>query len=104
MNKAAGAELAAAVTNSGGLGVIGGLNYTSKMLRSVIKNLNFNNYKGFKIAFATMHAKTVLTQILSEKLQFKNIDVISLVVLSLLGLDMGSALSSKKASCKYSNS
>ncbi|KAG8933159.1 hypothetical protein FRC01_010658, partial [Tulasnella sp. 417] len=37
MNVAAGPELAAAVTNAGGLGVIGGVGYTPKMLRSQIK-------------------------------------------------------------------
>ncbi|KAI1790297.1 2-nitropropane dioxygenase [Ganoderma leucocontextum] len=37
MNVAAGPELAAAVSNAGGLGVIGGVNYTPKMLRSQIK-------------------------------------------------------------------
>jgi len=39
MNVAAGPELAAAVTNAGGLGVIGGLNYTPKMLREMIREL-----------------------------------------------------------------
>lgn len=39
MNVAAGPELAAAVTNAGGLGVIGGVGYTPKMLRSQIKTL-----------------------------------------------------------------
>ena len=39
MNVAAGAELAAAVTNAGGLGVIGGLGYTPKMLRRQIAEL-----------------------------------------------------------------
>ena len=33
MNVAAGPELAAAVTNAGGLGVIGGIGYTPKVLR-----------------------------------------------------------------------
>jgi len=33
MNVAAGPELAAAVTNAGGLGVIGGHGYTPKVLR-----------------------------------------------------------------------
>ncbi|KAM6497310.1 2-nitropropane dioxygenase [Amanita muscaria] len=37
MNVAAGPELVAAVTNAGGLGVIGGLGYTPKMLREQIK-------------------------------------------------------------------
>ncbi|KAF7308379.1 NMO domain-containing protein [Mycena chlorophos] len=37
MNVAAGPELAAAVSNAGGLGVIGGLGYTPKILRQQIK-------------------------------------------------------------------
>jgi len=37
MNVAAGPELAAAVTNAGGLGVIGGLGYTPKQLRAQIQ-------------------------------------------------------------------
>ena len=43
MNVAAGPELAAAVTNAGGLGVIGGLGYTPKFLKEqiqVLKNLD----------------------------------------------------------------
>jgi len=39
MNVAAGPELAAAVTNAGGLGVIGGVGYTPKVLRSQIQEL-----------------------------------------------------------------
>lgn len=39
MNVAAGPELAAAVTNSGGLGVIGGVYYTPKMLKLKIDEL-----------------------------------------------------------------
>jgi len=39
MNVAAGPELAAAVTNAGGLGVIGGVGYTPKVLRQQIKAL-----------------------------------------------------------------
>jgi len=39
MNVAAGPELAAAVTNGGGLGVIGGVGYTPKVLRKMIKEL-----------------------------------------------------------------
>jgi len=39
MNQAAGPECAAAVTNAGGLGVIGGVSYTPKMLRAAIKDL-----------------------------------------------------------------
>jgi NAD(P)H-dependent flavin oxidoreductase YrpB (nitropropane dioxygenase family) len=40
MNVAAGPELAAAVTNAGGLGVIGGLGYTPKILRRQVFRLN----------------------------------------------------------------
>ncbi len=36
MNVAAGPELAAAVTNAGGLGVIGGIGYTPKILRQQV--------------------------------------------------------------------
>jgi NAD(P)H-dependent flavin oxidoreductase YrpB (nitropropane dioxygenase family) len=36
MNVAAGPELAAAVTNNGGLGVIGGVGYTPKVLRNQV--------------------------------------------------------------------
>ncbi|KGO77052.1 Aldolase-type TIM barrel [Penicillium italicum] len=39
MNVAAGPKLAAAVTNAGGLGVIGGLGYTPEMLREQIAEL-----------------------------------------------------------------
>jgi len=39
MNVAAGPELAAAVTNAGGFGSIGGVGYTPKMLRENIKEL-----------------------------------------------------------------
>eukprot|EP01094_Clydonella_sp_ATCC50884_P019545 TRINITY_DN3848_c0_g1_i1.p2 TRINITY_DN3848_c0_g1~~TRINITY_DN3848_c0_g1_i1.p2 ORF type:complete len:368 (+),score=150.89 TRINITY_DN3848_c0_g1_i1:28-1104(+) len=39
MNVAAGPELAAAVSNAGGLGVIGGVGYTPDMLRKQIANL-----------------------------------------------------------------
>lgn len=39
MNVAAGPELAAAVTNVGGLGVIGGLNYSPNMLKEMIQDL-----------------------------------------------------------------
>ncbi|KAI9632366.1 putative 2-nitropropane dioxygenase [Dioszegia hungarica] len=39
MNVAAGPELAAAVSNAGGLGVIGGLGYTPKHLRNSIREL-----------------------------------------------------------------
>lgn len=39
MNQVAGAELAAAVTNAGGLGMIGGVGYTPSFLRNVVKDL-----------------------------------------------------------------
>ncbi|CAE6475226.1 unnamed protein product [Rhizoctonia solani] len=39
MNVAAGSKLTAAVTNAGGLGVIGGLGYTPKMLRQQIHDI-----------------------------------------------------------------
>lgn len=39
MNAAAGSDLAAAVSNAGGMGVIGGVGYTPKMLRGVIQDL-----------------------------------------------------------------
>lgn len=39
MNVASGSTLAAAVCNAGGLGVIGGLNYTPNMLRTMIQDL-----------------------------------------------------------------
>ena len=40
MNVAAGPELAAAVTNAGGLGVIGGVGYTPKILRAQVRSLS----------------------------------------------------------------
>ncbi|KAG7097551.1 hypothetical protein E1B28_004889 [Marasmius oreades] len=39
MNVASGPELVAAVTNAGGLGVLGGLGYTPKILRSLIHEI-----------------------------------------------------------------
>jgi hypothetical protein len=36
MNVAAGPELAAAVTNAGGMGVLGGIGYTPKILRQQV--------------------------------------------------------------------
>ena len=39
---AAGPELAAAVTNAGGLGVIGGLGYTPKFMKEVIQEVKDN--------------------------------------------------------------
>lgn len=42
MNQAAGPELAAAVSNAGGLGVIGGVMFTPKMLKEQIDELKAN--------------------------------------------------------------
>ncbi|KAL2256552.1 hypothetical protein VTK26DRAFT_1496 [Humicola hyalothermophila] len=42
MNVAAGPKLAAAVTNAGGLGVLGGINYTPEMLKDQIEELKSN--------------------------------------------------------------
>ncbi|UZJ51085.1 hypothetical protein CBS101457_000405 [Exobasidium rhododendri] len=39
MNAAASPELAAAVTNAGGMGIIGGVGYTPKMLKTMIQDL-----------------------------------------------------------------
>ena len=44
MNVAAGPELAAAVTNAGGLGVIGGLGYTPKILRQQVSCTATNTF------------------------------------------------------------
>ncbi len=43
MNVAAGPELAAAVTNAGGLGVIGGVGYTPKILRQQVRLLTYRD-------------------------------------------------------------
>lgn len=46
MNVAAGPKLAAAVTNAGGLGVIGGMSYSPEMLREQIDEMkSFMNDK-----------------------------------------------------------
>lgn len=50
MNVAAGPKLAAAVSNAGGLGVIGGLGYTPKMLRRQIQELK-SDLKDPKLPF-----------------------------------------------------
>jgi hypothetical protein len=42
MNVAAGPKLAAAVTNAGGMGVLGGIGYTPDMLREQIAELKAN--------------------------------------------------------------
>ena len=47
MNVAAGPSLAAAVSNSGGLGVIGGVHYTPSMLRSLLDDLKAELHKDF---------------------------------------------------------
>jgi NAD(P)H-dependent flavin oxidoreductase YrpB (nitropropane dioxygenase family) len=44
MNVAAGPELAAAVTNAGGLGVIGGMGYTPKILRQQVSYFCYSLY------------------------------------------------------------
>jgi len=41
MNVAAGPELAAAVTNAGGLGVIGGVGYSPSVLRQQVRDSVF---------------------------------------------------------------
>ena len=41
MNVASGPELAAAVTNAGGLGVIGGVGYTPNVLRQQVRSFLF---------------------------------------------------------------
>ena len=51
MNVAAGPELAAAVSNAGGLGVIGGIGYTPKMLRSQVR-----------ASYPVLHGKIRLTR------------------------------------------
>ena len=63
------------VENSRIVNVGGGFNIINKA-KLEFDNLNFTNrYSGLKTAFATIHAKSVLTQILAEKLIPKNIDV-----------------------------
>ena len=57
MDRTSGAPLVAAVSNAGGLGVLGGVNYTPQMLREMIKetkvyfhlfyNIEFNPLVGF---------------------------------------------------------
>jgi hypothetical protein len=46
MNVAAGPELAAAVTNAGGLGVIGGVGYTPKILRQQVRRTFLSSRSG----------------------------------------------------------
>lgn len=48
MGQTSGAPLAAAVSNAGGLGVIGGVGYTPQMLRDMIKEL--------KVSISQIHA------------------------------------------------
>ena len=50
----------------------------SKVLKPILNfdNLNFmTNYSGMSVAVDTVHAKTVMTEILAEQLKSKNIDV-----------------------------
>lgn len=49
MNVAAGPELAAAVTNAGGVGVIGGLGYTPKLLRHQVRDIPTFSLKQSKL-------------------------------------------------------
>lgn len=75
MNVAAGPELAAAVTNAGGLGVIGGLGYTPKVLRQQVKafrdlihrdiKLMFNHFIRFKRSKATSSTNLRLLESIS---------------------------------------
>ena len=61
MNVAAGPELAAAVTNAGGMGVIGGVGYTPKVLRSQVCDFRSPNEPSAHLAFAcryTLLSKT----------------------------------------------
>ena len=51
MNVAAGPELAAAVTNAGGLGVIGGLGYTPKVLRQQVEAFRDLINRDIKVMF-----------------------------------------------------
>ena len=58
MNVAAGPELAAAVTNAGGLGVIGGVGYTPKILRDQVRpHVIFN----IRVRPDTQTKKVILT-------------------------------------------
>jgi len=52
MNVAAGPELAAAVTNAGGLGVIGGVGYTPKILRQQVRRPCFPGDQEFPSVLA----------------------------------------------------
>ena len=51
MNVAAGPELAAAVTNSGGLGVIGGVGYTPNILRQQVRSYVYSLTSGTRIHY-----------------------------------------------------
>ena len=59
MNVAAGPELAAAVTNAGGLGVIGGVGYTPKILRAQIQEIK----KGLKDKNGTFGVDLLIPQV-----------------------------------------
>lgn len=54
MNVAAGPTLAAAVTNAGGLGVIGGLGYTPKILK---QQVNYQSH--LPVKFVTTATLTI---------------------------------------------
>jgi NAD(P)H-dependent flavin oxidoreductase YrpB (nitropropane dioxygenase family) len=55
MNVAAGPELAAAVTNAGGLGVIGGVGYTPKVLRAQVSWFLLSFHTIFAVNYCTRH-------------------------------------------------
>lgn len=57
MNVAAGPELAAAVTNAGGLGVIGGVGYTPKILRQQVRRTSFPRDQEFPFFFPFLHLR-----------------------------------------------
>ena len=57
MNVAAGPELAAAVTNAGGLGVIGGVGYTPKILRQQVRRTSFPRDQEFPSFLPFLHLR-----------------------------------------------
>ena len=68
MNVAAGPKLAAAVTNAGGLGVIGGVGYTPDMLREQIAELkSFLKDKHWIRLFHCQRKKQLRSQSVSPK-------------------------------------
>lgn len=59
MNVAAGPELAAAVTNAGGLGVIGGVGYTPKILRQQVSLRAFSSLGGRRGTCRSSQVETI---------------------------------------------